>query len=104
MNILARRIQRFFRRARQQKLSLVNQRRRLFASTIQASLHRAPRTSRMMPVVHTQEDLLSQAKICLDNKRFEDQRKRSDDYLVKNDEVKEKQRCHVSKIRLRIDE
>ncbi|CAF1202832.1 unnamed protein product [Adineta ricciae] len=76
-NIFARRIQKFFRQFKRIKFSNANQRRKLFAMSIQTPTNKT-NDSPVQPVMisiplsQSQNHLLNQAKICLDNKEIED--------------------------------
>lgn len=96
VQIFARRIQKFFRQYRRRKYSLASQRRQIFAKTTQQTLHKLPYMSRAVPIVHTPERLLTQAKICLDNKHVEDRiSNRNNEYLINQDNHHAKHRPQI---------
>ncbi|UJR09487.1 hypothetical protein I4U23_013725 [Adineta vaga] len=82
-NIFARRIQKFLRQSKRNSCSIADQRRKLFARNSQPIDKKSNNSSpihsvkKIIPIVQSQDILLKQAKICLDNKRIEDRLKQS---------------------------
>ena len=96
--IFARRIQKLFRQYKVRKASIVSHRRKLFAESVKVTIRKPP-VIKSIPIRTSADRLLTQAKLCLDNKRVDDRLKpKVQKYLIdtpKGEETLVKQRFYI---------